>query len=191
MNRRNSIKSIFALGVVSVSSLSAYKWISLNREVDITKISSLKRLIAELADTIIPATDTPGAKAAGVENFIINVLANCTSTKDQNRFLNGIEDLEDYAKSNFGKSFINCDGIQREQIMSHFEDKGVYSYQILNKINNKFLGGSFFLKLKSLTVEGYCTSQIGATQGLSYDYIPGNFQGCIPLKPNQKSWATK
>jgi hypothetical protein len=61
---------------------------------------------------------------------------------------------------------------------------------MLNKINKKLFGESFFFKLKELTIEGYCLSQPGATIGLAYDYIPGKYEGCTPLKPNQKSWAT-
>ncbi|MGY0037942.1 gluconate 2-dehydrogenase subunit 3 family protein [Pedobacter sp. NJ-S-72] len=55
----------------------------------------------------------------------------------------------------------------------------------------KFLGIPFFIILKQLTVEGYCTSQTGATKGLAYDYIPRTFASCIPLTKNQRSWATK
>ena len=47
----------------------------------------------------------------------------------------------------------------------------------------------FFQRMKELTVTGYFTSEIGATKALEYLPIPGKFEGCIPLKPNQKAWA--
>ena len=86
---------------------------------------------------------------------------------------------------------MKCNAVERNIVLKHFEEKGIYSLQILNKINNKFLGQTFFSKLKSLTVEGYCLSELGATKGLAYDYVPQTFEACIQLKNNQKSWATK
>lgn len=191
MNRRTTLKSILALSVAGISSFSAYKWVSLNKEVDIAELQSYKSLIAELAETIIPATDTPGAKEAGVGSYIMNILTNCTGKREQNKFLNGLQDLEAYASDSFGRSFAQCNINEKTTILKHFEEKGSYSFQILNKINNKFLGQSFFSKLKNLTVEGYCLSELGATKGLVYDYIPQTFEACISLKTNQKSWATK
>jgi hypothetical protein len=48
----------------------------------------------------------------------------------------------------------------------------------------------FFALLKELTVLGYCTSELGATQGLAYLAVPGEYRGCVGLRPGQKSWAT-
>ena len=47
----------------------------------------------------------------------------------------------------------------------------------------------FFFMIKELTTTGYFTSEIGATQALEYLPIPGKFDGCMPLSPNQKTWA--
>lgn len=191
MNRRTTLKSIVALSVAGISSFSAYKWISLNREVNITELLSYQSLIAELAETIIPATDTPGAKDAGVDGYIINILTNCTEKRDQNKFLSNLKNLEEYTNDIFNKSFVQCNANQRNAILKHFEEREVYSVNFFNKVNNKFFGKAFFLQLKELTIEGYCQSELGATQGLSYDYIPINYEPCIPLKINEKSWATK
>lgn len=191
MNRRTTLKSILALSAAGISSFSAYKWISLNKEVNVNELLSYQSLIAELAETIIPATDTPGAKEAGVSGYIINVLTNCTGKREQNKFVSGLHDLEAYTIDSFDKSFMKCNAVERNIVLKHFEEKGIYSLQILNKINNKFLGQTFFSKLKSLTVEGYCLSELGATKGLAYDYVPQTFEACIPLENNQKSWATK
>ncbi|HLX67414.1 MAG TPA: gluconate 2-dehydrogenase subunit 3 family protein, partial [Puia sp.] len=62
---------------------------------------------------------------------------------------------------------------------------------IIGKAQEVYLGRSFFTTLKKYTVEGYCTSQAGATRGLSYLYVPGSFHSCIPLQPGQRSWATR
>jgi len=148
-------------------------------------------LIAELAEVIIPRTDTPGAKDAFVHQFIIKVILNCNHPRQQQIFMRGLEDLEQYTHDQFHQSFIKCSQVEKESIVQHFSDHAAYSMEILNKVQKKLWGVSFFTKFKNLTVEGYCLSEAGATQGLAYDYIPGTFIACTPLQANQKSWATK
>lgn len=191
MNRRKAIKNIFALGVIGGTGYVGFKVFELHREANVASFTAKKELISDLADTIIPSTDTPGAKAAGVEVFIISVLSNCTSNVEQNLFLEGLENIERYCDRKFSKPFSACSSSQRVSILAYFKESDLYESKFLNKINNKFFGETFFAKLKELTVHGYCNSFLGATKGLAYNYIPGHYNACIPLKPNQKSWATK
>lgn len=191
MNRRTTIKGMMTFGLLSISSYSAFKWFDFHRKVDPKLIMAHKTLIAELAETIIPLTDTPGAKAAKAENYIVNVLINCSSKLEQNIFIHGLYDLEAYVKVKFNKDFFQCTLNERIETLSYFEKKGNFTNGMLNKVRNKLLGVPFFEKLKTLTVQGYCLSELGATRGLAYEEIPGSYQGCIPLEPNQKSWATK
>ncbi|OKS86859.1 gluconate 2-dehydrogenase subunit 3 family protein [Mucilaginibacter polytrichastri] len=190
MNRKKAIQSLLALAAVGVSSVSVYKWASDGNAVSIDALPQKKQLIADLADTIIPRTDTPGAKDAHVEDFIIKMIKEI-DPKTQRHFLAGLGSLEKYTIDKYDHPFTECTPQQKIAVLKHFEDKATYSIGILNKINNKFLGTPFFNKLKDLTVEGYCTSQLGATQGMAYDYVPVKFVACIPLQKNQKAWATK
>lgn len=191
MNRRSYFKRILVLGGLGVSSLSIFKWIALTREVDPAYLWNKQDVIAELAELIIPETDTPGAKSANVDDYIIKVLLNCSDLKKQNKFCEGIELVETHAVRNYGKTFLQCNPLERKAVFEHIVDHSGYSYRILNRVNNKFFGGSFYEIIRDLTTEGYCMSKPGATQGLAYDYIPGNYEACTILKPNQKSWATK
>lgn len=191
MNRRTYLKGILAAGAVGTASFSLFKWFDLNKPVDASALWEKKAVIAELAEMIIPRTDTPGAKDANVHTYIIEVILNCSPVRQQHKFFYGLTDLEKYAQDEYGKDFLRCSEAQKQLILEHSSKNADYSNRILNKINNKIFGQSFFSKLKALTVEGYCHSMAGATQGLAYDYIPGKFEACIPLKPNQKSWATK
>jgi len=132
-----------------------------------------ERLLAEVADTIIPTTDTPGAKAAGVEQFIIRVMRDCYQREEQEQFYAGLAKLEDGCKSAHGKGFIELSADERHEMMKQaaMQDRA-------------------FLKwMKQLTVAGYFTSEIGATKALAYLPIPGRFQGDVPLQPGQKAWA--
>lgn len=190
MNRKKAIQSLLAFAAVGVSSVSVYEWASSGHTVKLTELPQKKQLIAELAETIIPRTDTPGAKDAHVEEFIIKMIKE-SDQKSQHNFLAGLGNLEKYTSDKYDHSFIECSPQQKFAILKHFEDKATYAIGILNKINNKFLGTPFFNKLKDLTVEGYCTSQLGATQGMAYNYIPVKFEACLPIQKNQKAWATK
>ena len=191
MNRRGAIKGILALGAVGGAGYAGFRAFELHRVANAESFLEKKVLISALADTIIPTTNTPGAAAAKVEAFIISVLINCTSNVEQNLFLEGLEKVERYCERNFNRTFSTCTEVQRISILTHFENSELYDSKLLNKINNKFFGVTFFAKLKELTVQGYCNSYLGAQEGLAYNHIPGQFLACISLKPNQKSWATK
>ena len=191
MNRRTYLKSIVALGTLVTVSFSVFKWFDLNMPVNPDSLWNKRPIILELAELIIPRTDTPGAKDAALDVYIINVLIHCNTAKQQHKFYYGIKNLEEFAVRKYGKEFLACNKAEMYKILEYSASQASYSYNILRKIDNRLFGEPFFLKLKELTIEGYCLSKPGATAGLAYDYIPGNFQGCIPMGPNQKSWATK
>jgi len=191
VDRRGYLKTVVAVGVVGATSFSLFKWFDLNKRVDPGKLWDKREIIAEIAELIIPETDTPGAKSAGVDRYIIDVMINCNPARQQNKFYDGLVELEDYTISTFNKQFMGCTMVQKQSVLQHFAENAFFSNKILNKINNKFFGQSFFSKIKNLTVEGYCLSRAGATAALAYDYVPGRFDACISLQPNQKSWATK
>jgi hypothetical protein len=188
MNRRTSIKNILILGLFGTS-ISNCKWIVNSNSTRIESIYLHKELIAELAETIIPATNTPGAKDAKVEDFIIKFILEYADSRTQNKFLSGLEKLQEYSKNRYNKVFQACSLSDKISILEHYENKGFRS-RILNKIEIKLFGESFFHKLKSLTTIGFCTSKIGATEALAYDPVPINYIACIPLVQGQKSWAT-
>lgn len=188
MNRRASIKSILTIGLIGTI-YSGCDWFGKKSPVKTESLIFYKELIAELAETIIPATDTPGAKDAKVEDFIIKMILENEGSKTQKRFLSGLRNLQDYSKSRYGGTFQSCSLDNRISILEHYENKE-FKYRIVKRIENELFGFPFFYKLKSLTVVGFCTSEIGATQALAYDYIPVYYQACIPLLKGQKSWAT-
>lgn len=131
------------------------------------------KLLAEAADTIIPDTDTPGAKAAGAEQFIVRVLRDCYVWEEQAEFYAGLAKLDAASRSAHGRGFAGLDAAQRKAQMA------------LTAKSDK----AFFVRLRELTITGYFTSEIGATKALVYLPIPGRFEGDVPLAPSQKAWA--
>jgi hypothetical protein len=124
---------------------------------------------------IIPTTDTPGAKAAGVGPFIVKMIADCYKKEDQDAFKSGLQAFEGGCKENFGKSFVDCNNEQRTAALTAAE---------ANK------DSKFFRTMKELTVFGYFTSEIGCTQALRYEPVPGRYDGAYPYKKGDKAWAT-
>ena len=191
MKRRKAIGSILLAGTATTIGFSGYKWYSLTKTPDKNYIQSRKSLLTELAETIIPATDTPGAREAGVIDFMIPILNECTDRKTLNRFIEGLQDLEAYTHSTYSKEYSQCTQEEKESVLHYFEKKSSSSFALYNKIKNKFTGRSFFTTLKSYTVYCYGISEKGATIGMRYIAVPGKNLPCIPLEPNQKNWATK
>src|SRR5690606_30507294 len=111
MNRREALKNVAFLmgGLISATTLSIVTegCTPTSKEGSDTLFSGdQQQLIDEFADIIIPATDSPGAKAAGVGMFISTMIQNCYHQGAQKKFLEGLEDVEKRSQSQFGKSFL-------------------------------------------------------------------------------------
>ncbi len=191
MNRRKAIWRILLAGGAGVAGYSGYKWYDWNKAPDLGWLDRHKALITALSDTIIPATDTPGARDAGVQDFIVVMIRDCTIVSEQNKFIDGLKEVENYAASHYKQSFTDCSEEQRRTVLRHFEQRAILFSGMAGKVQNKLLGRSFFTILKEYTAQGYCSSELGATRGLAYLPIPGQYLGCITLQPGQRSWATK
>jgi len=191
MNRRKAILSLFLVGGGATAGFSGYKWYNIHKTPDILFLENNKTLVADLAETIIPATDTPGAKAAMAHITIITMIKEVADRKTKNIFIDGLKDVEQYATGKYDKSFTALPPGQQKEIVNHFREKGKNYAGILGKVKNKFMGKSFFHVLKEYTTIAFCTSKPGAMQTLAYDFIPGKYNACIPMTPGQKSWATK
>ncbi len=175
INRRIALERISLLigGTISAPLMAGILGEKLNSKTYFLFSQNQKDLIAEIADEIIPTTDTPGAKAANTQNYIVKILADCYPKTDQEMFIAGLEKLNLDCKAKFGKEFLGLSISQKNEMVS------------IISINNK----AFFQLIKELTVAGYFTSEIGATQSLAYLPIPGKYVACMPLEKGQKAWA--
>lgn len=161
--------------------------------------------VAELADTIIPTTTTPGAKAAKVNEVIDIIVKDCYKADDQQRFLEGLTQTNKLSQDTYSKAFVQLDPAQRIEIVKKLEADDqqqrtqMTTAKAVAKVENsqadlqmpdvKKRYTPFFSMLKDLTLTGYFTSEIGATQALEYVAVPGRYDGCVPLKAGQKAWA--
>jgi hypothetical protein len=145
------------------------------------------RIVTEVAEIIIPKTDTPGAKDAGVPGFIDTMLKDCYKKEDQDRFLAGLTAFEEEAKKAYGDSFIYCTPEQQVEFV-----KKTHEAALKEMKENREAKRPFILMAKELTLLGFFTSEPGATQVLQYIAVPGAYKGCVPLAEagNGKTWAT-
>ncbi len=139
----------------------------------------------EVAETIIPSTDTPGAKAALVGAFMNTMVMDCYKAKDQKIFAGGITEIDNSANHMFGKGFMNITPAQRKSLLNQV-NKELKAYNDSKKEDDP---NHYFGMMKQLTLLGYFSSEIGATQALRYVAIPGKYEGCVPYKKGDKAWA--
>jgi len=139
-------------------------------------------MLEALVDTILPATDTPGAREARVQVFVDLAVRDCYTPAEQKLFVDGLEALASECQSRHGQPFEACSSERRHALLAPL-DAATYSPDTGAR-------GSFIRILKDLTLVGFFTSRIGATQVLAYEAVPGGYRGCLDLRPGQKGWAT-
>lgn len=128
------------------------------------------QVAADLAEVILPATDTPGAKDANVEIFIDKMITEFYAPKEKNLLLSSLKKLSE-------TEFNDLNFEEQSEFVSEF---------IANEQNR-----DFFLLFKLTALMGFFTSETGATQVLQYDPIPGGYWGCEALEEfGRKTWAT-
>jgi hypothetical protein len=128
------------------------------------------RTLTALVDVILPKTDSPAASAAGTHMFIDLAMAACATPAAQKTFRAGLKDLAGFSTWSSVKQVETLKARAAKDLPLPYDE-------------------SFFRILKDYTLTGYFLSEIGATQALAYDKIPGGFQGDLPLQPNQKAWT--
>ena len=146
--------------------------------------------IAEIAEHILPATDTPGAKALLVHRFLDKVIANTFSEEAQKEFREGLTSLGQACKNLTGKSFTEGGQKERDDFLTSQEEKELKPDKYLwgNKIAS---GGEpdFYRQLKGLCLFGFFSSEAIGKNVLNYVPVPGKFIGCVPLEEIGNAWT--
>lgn len=139
----------------------------------------------EVADTILPTTSTPGAKAAKVGQFMTVMVNDCYTEADQKVFHEGMNKLNEAAKKKFDAAFMKLTPQQRHDLLVQL-DAEQKDYQ---KNKKKEDASHYFRMMKELTLLGYFTSEIGSTKARRYVAVPGRYDGCIPYKKGDKAFT--
>ena len=158
----------------------------------------------EVADTILPTTSSPGAKAANVGQFMAVMVRDCYTPADQKTFVEGVGKLDEASKKQYSSKFLDLSPAQRTDLLVALDkeqkeyttdrNKKLDADKAAHKGDLKYkapeIPNHYFRQMKELTLLGYFTSEIGATKALRYIAVPGHYDGNLPYKKGDKAWAT-
>jgi hypothetical protein len=145
-----------------------------------------RETIAVLTEAIIPATDTPGARAARVDEFIDLILTEWSTPEERADFMAGLKAFDKRAADEFGKRFSACTGQQRIEYLVELDNE----LTLARNARRAWREGNgprpadhrklFFHQVRSLTVSGYYSSEPGYTKERKQALIPGIYKACTP-----------
>jgi hypothetical protein len=130
-----------------------------------------QEVLHALADTLIPATDTPGALQLKVPDFVRKMLADCYEAEVQQQVAAGLDRLNNLARQTHNKDFVALEPAPRRELLlavQGLEDPKQREYYGL---------------LKQLTIQGYTSSEYVMVNHYGYTMAPGYYHGCVPVQP--------
>ncbi len=131
-----------------------------------------EKILAELAEAIIPKTTSPGAKDVYAHQFAMKMMDDCASKDDQQKFVKGLAAFEKYAEKKAGINFLKATTQQRSGVLEELEKMKAEDAE----------EGAFYRKMKGLTIRAYTSSRFYLTQVQVYELVPGRWHGCVPVK---------
>lgn len=163
----------------------------------------------EVGETILPATQSPGAKETQIGEFMRIMVNDCYDEADQKTFHEGISKLDEACQKMFQTGFMKATPKQRHDLLVAL-DKEAKEYQNnknkfdqeqnqkekeeKDKGNESFkkerMESHYFTMMKQLTITGFFTSKPGSTKALRFMPVPGRYDGDFPYKKGEKAWAT-
>jgi hypothetical protein len=151
-----------------------------------------RRILAAMTEVVIPRTDTPGAIDAGVPRFIELMAADWFNDEERAIFDAGMADIQTRIPAEYGKPFDQLDSAEQLAVMEALESSAAdSSWYDFGNVQRAFISDApFICQVKELTVWGFFTSEVGATQVLRYNAMPMRFDGDVPLDPDESTWAT-
>lgn len=209
IDRREALKRTAALlgGVISAPTLagvlSGCQPSGSGSDWSPTALSAYQNeLVTAIAEHIIPATDTPGAKAAQVNRFIDAMLADSFLEADRTRFLDGLDAVDARSQDMHGAPFLESTADQQVAVLEAL-DAEAYDPEASADIESTPYyraddipegapvpdEAPFFRMMKELTLIGYYTSEIGATQELRFNPVMGRYDPCVPFEDIGRAWA--
>ncbi len=155
-------------------------------------------LLDEIAETILPETSTPGAKAAKAGAFMALMVTDAYTERAQGVFRDGMRELDEACRKAHAVSFMAASPAQRLVLIEALdrEQKTTMEERASSPRSRAPAAASagdepahYFRMMKELALLGYFTSEIGYTRAMRYLEAPGRFDPCAPHAPGDKSWA--
>ena len=138
-----------------------------------------QKLMADVADTIIPKTTTPGAIDLNLPAFTLKMIDDCYNKKEQDAFIAGLTAFKNKIKKEHGKDFGDLDQKQREAILVAIEKDAQKPKQKSPSAPDPVT--TFYWGVKGQTIFGYTTSQYFMTKEIVYELVPGRYNVHYPV----------
>lgn len=194
IDRREAIRRVSALlgGVALISETALLDACSRDRSAGNAAATPFSTddvaYLDEVAETILPETSTPGAKAAKCGAFMALMVTDTYSDRDQRVFRNGMQQLETACRQMHKTGFMAATPAQRLALLEQI-DKEQKAYMDSRPEGSDTPPPHYFRMMKELALLGYFTSEIGYTKAMRYLETPGRFEPCAPYKTGETSWA--
>lgn len=170
MQRRTALKSLsVALGGLVSMPAWATSWTPDSIGNDKSLSASDEAILAEIVETIIPETKTPGAKSLKVHQFALRMINDCYGETAPKSLRQGLAKTDELAKQTHNKSFVECDAQQRKDTILQVSKADEPSKKFVEMIKN-------------LTIRGYTNSEYYMVNVQNYVMAPGFYHGCVPVK---------
>lgn len=143
----------------------------------------------EIAETILPRTGTPGAKDAGTGAFMATFVSDCYTAQQQAAFRAGLADIDKRA----GGRFVALTAQDRTELLRTLDaEAGKRTVEVDDTGAAEAADAvpHYFTMFKQLTIFGFFTSKVGATEVLKYVAVPGRYEGDLAYVPGTPAWAT-
>jgi hypothetical protein len=154
----------------------------------------------EVAETILPETSTPGAKAARTGAFMALMVTDAYTPPNRQIFRDGMQRLEEACQREYGAPFIQARPDQRLALLKRLDAERQAELDALDALRRSRapvpppqpadVPVHYFRLMKELALVVYFTSEIGYRQAMRYMETPGRYDPCAPHKAGEKIWAS-
>jgi Gluconate 2-dehydrogenase subunit 3 len=186
MQRRELIQLIAAITGYAFVGRDAL-WAAADLESPLPYSDGDVEFLDDVAETILPRTDTPGARDAAVGAFMARYSAACYPPEHIALLKSGLSDIDARMQSLQGKGFRQANEADKAELLTQIDRQA----KDHSRESATEPGGSphYFTLMKQLTLFGFFTSEPGATRVARYRPVPGRYKGCIPYVKGETFWA--
>lgn len=174
MKRRSAIKNLFIIagGIAILPSCSPKSGKASIQLTNLDITIDQEHLLGDITETIIPKTNSPGAKDLNLHLFVLKMVDDCHSKDDQINFIDGLNDIITLSKEKFSKSFSEASKAQRNQLLQTLD---------ANKDSENSMQ-RFYSITKRRTIQGFLNSKYVMKDLKQYELIPGRYNGYASIK---------
>ena len=180
MNRREALKSVSIILGTSIIGAEAFLTACVNSNSSFSLSADDLILLNEIGETILPKSDTPGAREADVADFMNTIVADFYSSTEQKTFKSGIKQINKMSYDQFNSDFTSLTNENRNTLIMDLEKQAQKHYSANETTEH------FYIMIKQLTIWGYLSSEVTAKQAFIFAPLIEKYQGSIDYGKGDK-----